>query len=182
MIEELILILSLMLIISLDMDPFQPPHYPNTGSDLISATTFYPSDPFPCNSYTSRYKNDQCQPSQLYSPSQSQIPFSFPHEENSMESQSLSASSLTSSTSSYSPPLINVSTTNTSSSISHAPLPCSICGDRAGQHLHYGAVACFSCRQFFRRGKTRGKQCIHGTGGCVINKHNRTNCKPCRLG
>ena len=130
------------------MDPCQAPPCHNTASDEINATTFYPTNPFICNSSTntSSYQNTQGQPSQ-----------------------------------SYSLPLINVSTTNTSPSNSPTLPPCSICGDRAGQHLHYGAVACFSCRQFFRRGKTRGKQCIHGTGDCVINKHNRTNCKPCRL-
>ena len=162
------------------MDPFQPPHYHNTASDEISTNTFNPSDPFLCN-YTILDQNTQGQTSldSATFPNQSQIPLSFTHEKHSTESQSKSASS---STLSYSPPLINVSTTNISPSNSPTSLTCSICGDRAGQHLHYGAVACFSCRQFFRRGKTRGKQCIHGTGGCVINKHNRTNCKPCRLG
>ena len=27
---------------------------------------------------------------------------------------------------------------------------CSICGDAAATHLHYGAVSCYSCRAFFR--------------------------------
>jgi hypothetical protein len=57
---------------------------------------------------------------------------------------------------------------------------CTICGDRADQHLHYGAVACFSCRQFFRRGQPKGNRCVNDTGSCNINKFNRTNCKPCR--
>ena len=57
---------------------------------------------------------------------------------------------------------------------------CTICGDRAGQHLHYGAVACFSCRQFFRRGWPKGDRCVNDTGCCNINKFNRTNCKLCR--
>ena len=57
---------------------------------------------------------------------------------------------------------------------------CTICGDRAGHHLHYGAVACFSCRQFFRRGRSLAVQCITGLGFCSINKNNRTNCKYCR--
>ena len=72
-----------------------------------------------------------------------------------------------------------------SSPSSHAysstPSPvCTICGDRAGHHLHYGAVACFSCRQFFRRGRSIAQQCITGMGGCRVNKSNRTNCKYCR--
>ena len=57
---------------------------------------------------------------------------------------------------------------------------CTICGDRAGHHLHYGAVACFSCRQFFRRGRSLAVQCITGLGFCSVNKNNRTNCKYCR--
>ena len=27
-----------------------------------------------------------------------------------------------------------------------AQLPCSVCGDVAPDHMHYGGVACFSCR------------------------------------
>ena len=27
---------------------------------------------------------------------------------------------------------------------------CSVCGDAAATHLHYGAVSCYSCRAFFR--------------------------------
>ena len=57
---------------------------------------------------------------------------------------------------------------------------CTICGDRAGQHLHYGAVACFSYRQFSRRGRPKGNRCVNDTGCCNINKFNRTNCKLCR--
>ena len=29
---------------------------------------------------------------------------------------------------------------------------CSVCGSPAAAHLHYGAVSCYSCRAFFRRG------------------------------
>ena len=29
-----------------------------------------------------------------------------------------------------------------------AQLPCSICGDLAPDHMHYGGVACFSCRYY----------------------------------
>ena len=27
---------------------------------------------------------------------------------------------------------------------------CSVCGDAAASHLHYGAISCYSCRAFFR--------------------------------
>ena len=30
------------------------------------------------------------------------------------------------------------------------PCKCSVCGDVASEHLHYGAICCFSCRAFFR--------------------------------
>ncbi len=32
---------------------------------------------------------------------------------------------------------------------------CSVCGSPAAAHLHYGAISCYSCRAFFRRGTPR---------------------------
>ena len=32
---------------------------------------------------------------------------------------------------------------------------CSVCGSPAAAHLHYGAVSCYSCRAFFRRGQPK---------------------------
>ena len=29
---------------------------------------------------------------------------------------------------------------------------CQVCGDVANDHMHYGAITCYSCRAFFRRG------------------------------
>lgn len=75
---------------------------------------------------------------------------------------------------------------------------CSVCGSPAAAHLHYGAISCYSCRAFFRRGQPKqlrweaGKviqidclnklffRCIFGHGQCKISRHNRTNCKLCR--
>ena len=80
---------------------------------------------------------------------------------------------------------------------------CSVCGSPAAAHLHYGAVSCYSCRAFFRRGQPKQVRyvtshlqiqiviqplhwhsvccrCIFGHGQCKISRHNRTNCKLCR--
>ena len=32
---------------------------------------------------------------------------------------------------------------------------CSVCSSPAAPHLHYGAVSCYSCRAFFRRGQPK---------------------------
>ena len=32
---------------------------------------------------------------------------------------------------------------------------CNVCGSPAAAHLHYGAVSCYSCRAFFRRGQPK---------------------------
>jgi len=57
---------------------------------------------------------------------------------------------------------------------------CSVCSSPAAPHLHYGAVSCYSCRAFFRRGQPKQVRCIFGHGQCQIGKQNRTNCKLCR--
>ena len=61
---------------------------------------------------------------------------------------------------------------------------------------HYGAVCCYSCRAFFRRGITRSYVCVRGDDLCQVgvlvcyqgdsiglmqvNSITRTNCKRCR--
>ena len=57
---------------------------------------------------------------------------------------------------------------------------CSVCGSPAAPHLHYGAISCYSCRAFFRRGQPKQARCIVGGGGCVVTPQNRTSCKTCR--
>jgi len=57
---------------------------------------------------------------------------------------------------------------------------CSVCSSPAAPHLHYGAVSCYSCRAFFRRGQPKQVRCIFGHGQCEIGRQNRTNCKLCR--
>ena len=65
---------------------------------------------------------------------------------------------------------------------------CQICGDDANDHDHYGGVACYSCKAFFRR-KVIMKQtlkCVKNKAElmqqpCIITKENRKSCKKCRL-
>ena len=81
----------------------------------------------------------------------------------------------------FSPSSLSIQHTKSlTTSSTSCPSSCTICGDQAGQHLHYGAVSCFSCCQFFRRGKPKGEKCIISTKECIISRLNRTNCKPCR--
>jgi len=57
---------------------------------------------------------------------------------------------------------------------------CLICTGPAAAHQHYGAVCCYSCRAFFRRGITRNYACVRGDNLCQVNSITRTNCKRCR--
>eukprot|EP00092_Neocalanus_flemingeri_P020536 GFUD01022249.1.p1 GENE.GFUD01022249.1~~GFUD01022249.1.p1 ORF type:complete len:860 (+),score=226.22 GFUD01022249.1:56-2581(+) len=57
---------------------------------------------------------------------------------------------------------------------------CLICTGAAAAHQHYGAVCCYSCRAFFRRGITRNYACVRGDNLCQVNSITRTNCKRCR--
>ena len=54
---------------------------------------------------------------------------------------------------------------------------CSVCGSPAAAHLHYGAVSCYSCRAFFRRGRPRQARCVQGADDCTISPNNRKSCK-----
>jgi len=58
---------------------------------------------------------------------------------------------------------------------------CLVCGGKAAAHQHYGAVCCYSCRAFFRRGISRAYTCVRGDRSCQINSITRTNCKKCRF-
>lgn len=59
---------------------------------------------------------------------------------------------------------------------------CEVCGDLANDHVHYGAVTCYSCRAFFRRSVTSSAQyaCAKNKD-CPINKETRKQCQFCRL-
>ena len=64
---------------------------------------------------------------------------------------------------------------------SPAFLDCHVCGDRAPNHVHYGGIACFSCRAFFRRSvpKYKGYFCM-ADAACEITPSTRKNCQFCR--
>ncbi len=60
-------------------------------------------------------------------------------------------------------------------------LPCSVCGDGAPDHQHYGGVACFSCRAFFRRSVDKAHTYVcHENKSCHIDVTTRRNCQFCR--
>ena len=58
---------------------------------------------------------------------------------------------------------------------------CLVCGDRASGY-HYNALACSSCKDFFRRSITKVSKyaCKYG-GECEIDEYMRRKCKDCRL-
>eukprot|EP00090_Calanus_glacialis_P004250 TRINITY_DN13143_c0_g1_i4.p1 TRINITY_DN13143_c0_g1~~TRINITY_DN13143_c0_g1_i4.p1 ORF type:complete len:383 (-),score=55.95 TRINITY_DN13143_c0_g1_i4:886-1932(-) len=58
---------------------------------------------------------------------------------------------------------------------------CLVCTAPAPIHCHYGAVSCYPCRAFFRRGISRAYVCISGNNKCKVNNITRSNCKKCRL-
>ena len=58
---------------------------------------------------------------------------------------------------------------------------CLVCGGAAAAHQHYGAICCYSCRAFFRRGIMRNYSCVRGDESCQVNSITRTNCKKCRF-
>jgi len=56
---------------------------------------------------------------------------------------------------------------------------CKVCGSPAPTHLNYGAIACFSCRAFFRRGRPKNR-CINNSNKCKITKTTKAGCPCCR--
>ncbi|KAK0399954.1 hypothetical protein QR680_003294 [Steinernema hermaphroditum] len=58
---------------------------------------------------------------------------------------------------------------------------CVVCGDEQAK-MHYGVMACFGCKGFFRRALKRADQyeCQNGNN-CVIDKVARNSCRSCRL-
>ena len=59
-------------------------------------------------------------------------------------------------------------------------VPCHVCGDVANDHIHYGAIACYSCRAFFRRGVSSNVQFFCSQNNdCKIDKTTRKHCQVC---
>lgn len=57
-------------------------------------------------------------------------------------------------------------------------VPCHVCGDVANDHIHYGAIACYSCRAFFRRGVSSSVQFFCSqSNDCKIDKTTRKHCQ-----
>eukprot|EP00095_Tigriopus_kingsejongensis_P012478 maker-scaffold323_size206388-snap-gene-1.16 protein:Tk12478 transcript:maker-scaffold323_size206388-snap-gene-1.16-mRNA-1 annotation:"hypothetical protein DAPPUDRAFT_304351" len=59
---------------------------------------------------------------------------------------------------------------------------CSVCGDIANDHVHYGAIACYSCRAFFRRSVSNEAhyECSRNSK-CPVTKETRKHCQSCRF-
>merc|ERR1711963_343269 len=58
---------------------------------------------------------------------------------------------------------------------------CKVCHSPAPSYCHYGAITCFPCRAFFRRGIQHEYQCSSGDFQCEIKTTNRSDCKACRF-
>jgi len=60
---------------------------------------------------------------------------------------------------------------------------CHVCGDLAAEHLHYGGIACYSCRAFFRRTVNSNRPILECSNNleCKIDKHTRKRCQFCRF-
>eukprot|EP00092_Neocalanus_flemingeri_P000134 GFUD01000140.1.p1 GENE.GFUD01000140.1~~GFUD01000140.1.p1 ORF type:complete len:729 (-),score=108.39 GFUD01000140.1:177-2363(-) len=60
---------------------------------------------------------------------------------------------------------------------------CHVCGDLAAEHLHYGGIACYSCRAFFRRTVNSNRPILECSNdlNCKVNKDTRKRCQFCRF-
>ncbi|TMS39377.1 hypothetical protein L596_005912 [Steinernema carpocapsae] len=59
---------------------------------------------------------------------------------------------------------------------------CAVCGDQPAK-VHYGVLACFGCKGFFRRAVKEGRNkyiCRYGKQ-CNVDKYERNSCRYCRF-
>ncbi|GMR37245.1 hypothetical protein PMAYCL1PPCAC_07440, partial [Pristionchus mayeri] len=58
---------------------------------------------------------------------------------------------------------------------------CRVCGDVPAK-MHYGVLACFGCKGFFRRTLKRPQEytCRYN-GRCIVDRHERNSCRFCRF-
>ena len=80
---------------------------------------------------------------------------------------------------------VHVAGATSSSPHNKATTICAVCREESdNHHIHYGALACFSCRAFFRRAHNRGPEAPNylckQDGGCDITFKNRKKCQKCR--
>jgi len=76
---------------------------------------------------------------------------------------------------------VNQEEAKSSAKIRKLSKTCSVCAGPAASHSHYGAISCYSCRAFFRRGIGRPYCCVDGTGSCNVDWSNRRSCQWCRF-
>ncbi|MFH4984699.1 hypothetical protein AB6A40_011408 [Gnathostoma spinigerum] len=58
---------------------------------------------------------------------------------------------------------------------------CRVCGDGKAK-MHYGVLACFGCKGFFRRALKKANQYeCSNNGKCIIDKYERNSCRYCRF-
>ena len=50
---------------------------------------------------------------------------------------------------------------------------CLVCQGPSAAHTHYGAICCYSCRAFFRRGIHKNYACVRGDNSCQVLWLNR---------
>uniref|UniRef100_A0A7E4ZUK5 Nuclear receptor domain-containing protein n=1 Tax=Panagrellus redivivus TaxID=6233 RepID=A0A7E4ZUK5_PANRE len=89
--------------------------------------------------------------------------------------------STTSSTPPTFAPIRRANSQQSASSSVNGEATCAVCGDGCAK-LHYGVLACYGCKGFFRRTLT-GKYryvCRFGNN-CVVDKYQRNSCRFCRF-
>ncbi|KAE9553874.1 hypothetical protein FO519_002915 [Halicephalobus sp. NKZ332] len=157
------------------LDPYQSMDYEQDGSDGSTANFLADYD-LDGETYST---NQSSNPSQMtvVQPFQHQIIDS--HQKYYKNQRMPNGSSTT--TSSFAIRERASNSQSTSSSLANGETTCAVCGDGCAK-LHYGVLACYGCKGFFRRTLT-GKYryvCRFGNN-CVVDKYQRNSCRFCRF-